>query len=154
MSNTINTIINNGVHYSYMYAMLDFGTRRRPEDEHNASAIPSNKNSFVEADSSAAAATRRGCWRSTRGGRTGLWTGTIPYVLFYTWSGEKYRKDISREFDEFQVNTHLCKLRCFLYVLRFFSLARYTILFLRLAFFVECLPHGSGQQQCACFLLL
>ena len=28
--------------------------------------------------------------------------------LFY----EKYYKDVSREFDEFQVNTHLCKLRC------------------------------------------
>ena len=28
--------------------------------------------------------------------------------LFY----KKYFKDVSREFDEFRVNTHLCKLRC------------------------------------------
>ena len=25
---------------------------------------------------------------------------------------ENYFKEVSREFDEFQVNTHLCKLRC------------------------------------------
>ena len=25
---------------------------------------------------------------------------------------KKYFKDVSREFDEFQVNTYLCKLRC------------------------------------------
>ena len=24
----------------------------------------------------------------------------------------KYFKDVSREFDEFRVNTHICKLRC------------------------------------------
>ena len=30
--------------------------------------------------------------------------------LFY----KKYFKDVSREFDEFRVNTHLCKLRCYL----------------------------------------
>ena len=28
--------------------------------------------------------------------------------IFY----KKYLKDVSREFDEFRVNTHLCKLRC------------------------------------------
>ena len=31
-----------------------------------------------------------------------------PDQVFY----KKYFKDVSREFDEFQVNTHLCKLRC------------------------------------------
>ena len=35
-----------------------------------------------------------------------------PKLLFY----KKYSKDVSREFDEFQVNTHICKLRCW-YVL-------------------------------------
>ena len=31
-----------------------------------------------------------------------------PVSAFY----KKYFKDVSREFDEFRVNTHLCKLRC------------------------------------------
>ena len=29
---------------------------------------------------------------------------------------KKYFMDVSREFDEFQVNTHLCKLRCWYYL--------------------------------------
>ena len=32
---------------------------------------------------------------------------TRIYILY-----RKHFKDVSREFDEFQVNTHLCKLRC------------------------------------------
>ena len=32
-------------------------------------------------------------------------------VILY-WSKKYFNKDVSREFDEFQVNTHLCKLRC------------------------------------------
>ena len=34
-------------------------------------------------------------------------------TLFY----KKYFKDVSREFDEFQVNTHLCKLRCWYFLI-------------------------------------
>ena len=33
---------------------------------------------------------------------------TIIGHLFH----KKYSKDVSREFDEFQVNNHLCKMRC------------------------------------------
>ena len=32
---------------------------------------------------------------------------TSVYIFY-----KKYFKDVSREFDEFQVNTHLCKLLC------------------------------------------
>ena len=32
----------------------------------------------------------------------------VVFVLLY----KKYFKDVSHEFDEFRVNTHLCKLRC------------------------------------------
>ena len=39
-------------------------------------------------------------------------------LLFY----KKYFKDVSREFDEFQVNTHhLCKLRCYLFYKKYFK---------------------------------
>ena len=37
--------------------------------------------------------------------------------LFY----EEYFKDVSREFDEFQFNTHLCELRLFIYSLIHFT---------------------------------
>ena len=38
-----------------------------------------------------------------------LWAIRHKYLrIFY----EKKNKDVSREFDEFQVNTRLCKLRC------------------------------------------
>ena len=33
------------------------------------------------------------------------------YVCVHIFN-KKYFKDVSHEFDEFQVNTHLCKLRC------------------------------------------
>ena len=36
------------------------------------------------------------------------------YQVFYN----KYFKDVSREFDEFQVNTHLCKLRYYVHRIR------------------------------------
>ena len=53
----------------------------------------------------------RGC---RRGGRGSLSFSLNPRrvmgarVIFY----EKYFKDVSRELDEFRVNTHISKLRC------------------------------------------
>ena len=40
--------------------------------------------------------------------RVSLGTDSLLCVSFC----KKYIKDVSREFDEFQVNTHLCKLLC------------------------------------------
>ena len=40
-----------------------------------------------------------------------LLKNTHIYTSIYIFY-KKYFRDVSREFDEFQVNTHLCKLRC------------------------------------------
>ena len=42
-------------------------------------------------------------------GQSSTW---LEYFRFLRIFYKKYFKDVSREFDEFQVNTHLCKLRC------------------------------------------
>ena len=38
-----------------------------------------------------------------------FWLRKIQHCVFYIYI---YFKDVSREFDEFRVNSHLCKLRC------------------------------------------